>query len=426
MGAYASWVGTGTDVLAAALLTLAGALAALGLGGRAGAVASRGVAVAIPGAALTMLIAPAALGWPGPSHATAALLVATLCGLGLALTPAAAQTTAAAALHHAREAVFVLALLAAGAGMTGSLATRAMTIEALAGSVLVGLTGAIGGRYRLARLIGWNVAAGAALLLALASALAAGAPAHWAAFPVLAVAALLLAFPLVLPRIRLRDTTREEIMVIEATAYMGCAGALALTYRAPGATAAVLTALGAVLGLAASRPGREERYRRWLVVSAAATEVVAVWLIARLGGVASIEAYTLPFAALALLIGLMELRRRPDLGSTWAYGPALVAGFAPTLAVVLTTDASTPRRVLLIVAAVLTVAIGSVRRQKAPVIVGSVVTVVATVHELVLLGRLLPWWMLLLLFVGAGGLLVGLGAAAEQRRRLRGAIGRMR
>src|SRR5439155_17391100 len=162
------------------------------------------VAVAIPGAALTMLIAPAALGWPGPSHATAALLVATLCGLGLALTPAAAQTTAAAALHHAREAVFVLALLAAGAGMTGSLATRAMTIEALAGSVLVGLTGAIGGRYRLARLIGWNVAAGAALLLALASALAAGAPAHWAAFPVLAVAALLLAFPLVLPRIRLR------------------------------------------------------------------------------------------------------------------------------------------------------------------------------------------------------------------------------
>src|SRR5262249_20566000 len=156
----------------------------------------RAVAVAIPGAAVTMLIAPSALGWPGPTHATAALLVATLCGLGLALTPAAAQTHAAASLRHARRGVFILALLAAGAGMTGSLATRSATIEALAGSVLVGLTGAIGGRYRMARLIGWNVAAGAAELLALAVALAAGHPARWAAFPVLGVAALLLAFPL--------------------------------------------------------------------------------------------------------------------------------------------------------------------------------------------------------------------------------------
>jgi hypothetical protein len=344
--------------------------------------------------------------------------------LGLALTPAAAQTSAATPLRHARRGVFVLALLAAGAGMTGSLATRGATIEALAGSVLVGLTGAIGGRYKMARLIGWNVAAGAAELLALASALAAGYPARWAAFPVLGVAALLLAFPLVLPRIRNRDTTRDEILVIEATAYLGALGALLLTYGAPSYTAAVTTALGAVLGLAASRPGRDDRYRRWLIVSAAASEVVAVWLIARLGNVASIEAYTLPFAALALLVGLLELRRRPDLGSTVAYGPALVAGFLPTLVVVLTTQTTAARQVLLIVAAVLTVAIGAVRRQRAPVMVGSAVTVIATVRELFLLG--IPTWMLLLLFVGAGGLLVVLGAAEENRRRLRGAMGRMR
>jgi hypothetical protein len=422
IGPYASWVGTPTDVLAAVLLTLAGALTAIGLGGHAQTVASRAVAVAIPGAAVTMLIAPSALGWPGPSHATAALLVATLCGLGLALTPAAPQTAAATSLRNARRLVFVLAVLAAGAGMTGSLATRGATIEALAGSVLVGLIGAVGGRYRLARLIGWNVAAGAAELLALASALAAGWPARQAAFPVLAVAALLLAFPLVLPHIRNRDTTREEILVIEATAYLGAVGALLLTYGAPTYTAAVTTALGAVLGLAASRPGRDDRYRRWLIVSAAASEVVALWLIARIGNIQDIEAYTLPFAALALLVGLLELRRRPDLGSAVAYGPALVAAFLPSLAiVVISAHTSIARQVLLLVAAVLTVAIGALRRQLAPVVVGSVVTVVATFRELFRLG--LPTWMTLLLFVATGLLLAFLGGTEENRRRLRGVRG---
>ena len=35
-----------------------------------------------------------------------------------------------------------------------------------------------------------------------------------------------------------------------------------------------------------------------------------------------IEAYTLPFAVFALLVGLLELRIRPDLGSWLGYGPA--------------------------------------------------------------------------------------------------------
>ena len=99
-----------------------------------------------------------------------------------------------------------------------------------------------------------------------------------------------------------------------------------------------------------------------------------------------------------------------------AYGPALVAGFAPTLAIVLVGETPPLRRVLLIIAAVVTVAIGALRRQKAPVAVGSVVTVVATLHELVTIG--LPWPVLLVLFVGTGVLLVSLGAMSEQRQRL--------
>jgi hypothetical protein len=430
LGQYARWTGTATDVIAGVALTLAGALAAVGLGGRAQAVADRAVAVAIPGLALTMLIAPGALHAPPPMYATVTLLVATICGLSLALTRPAPDTEAGDLLRFARRFVFVLAVLAAGAGGAGSLATRAATIEWLAGSIVVGLIGALWGKYPMARVIGWNVAASTAQLLALAVTLATGAPLRWAAFPVLGVAALLMALAGLLPRIRPTESSAYESTMIESTAYMGAAGAVGLTIGSPPRyTAAVLTALGAVLGLAASRPERSDRYRRTLIILGAFSEVVAVWLLMRQGQVALIEAYTLPFAVFALLVGLLELRVRPDLGSWLGYGPALVTGFLPTLVIVFVTDASMPRRVGLIVAAVLTVAIGSVRRLQAPVVIGGVVTAVATVHELFLFGRLLPWWLLLVLFTGAGVLLVVLGATTERLRRLtrlRGTVKKMR
>ena len=103
--------------------------------------------------------------------------------------------------------------------------------------------------------------------------------------------------------------------------------------------------------------------------------------------------------------------------------------FAPTLAIVLVSDGGGVRRVLLIAAAVVTVAVGAVRQQKASVVVGAVVTAIATLRELVLLGRMLPWWVLLILFTATGALLVGIGASYERRptvQRLRGALGRMR
>ena len=79
------------------------------------------------------------------------------------------------------------------------------------------------------------------------------------------------------------------------------------------------------------------------------------------------EAYTLPFAALALLVGVVELRERPDLGSWMAYGPALVAAFVPTLVIVVTSEDQSLRQVLLLLGAVATLVAGSIRRQRAPV-----------------------------------------------------------
>jgi hypothetical protein len=427
---FNGWIAHPTDVITAAALTLAGALAAVGLGGPRQLVANRVVAVAVPGAGLTMLLVPGAL-HAGQVQATFALLVSTLCGLSLALTtPPSPESVESDALRIARRLVFGLAVLAALAGQLGSLATRSMTMEALAGSIVVGAIGAIWGRYPLARMIGWNVAVGAAALLAVEAPLAAGFPARMAAFPLLAVTALAVALAAMLPRFRTTASIGQEIMVIEGTAFLGMIGALALTIGSPRYTALACTALGAVLGLAASRPGRAERHLQTLIFAAAAAEVLGVWLLMRTGNVSVPEAYSLPFALFALLVGILELHRRPDLGSWLAYGPALVAGFLPSVVLVLMTDTAPARRVLVIVAGVLTVALGSVRRQKAPVVVGSVVTAVATLHELLLLGRMLPWWVLLIVFGLAGALLVGLGATYEKRRQsvtaLRSALNRLR
>jgi hypothetical protein len=212
--------------------------------------------------------------------------------------------------------------------------------------------------------------------------------------------------------------------MLETGGYVGLIVAVGMTVGWPELTAPALIASGTILAVVAIRPGRAEQYRNALIITAAMAETVAIWMLMRVAAVAVPEAYTLPFAALALVIGLVELRRRPELGSWLAYGPALIAGFAPTLMIVLATDGTPTRRILLLIAGVLTVALGAVRRHKAPVTIGAVVTTVTALHELVLIGRFLPWWVLLLLFTAAGALLVGLGATYERRgavQRLRGA-----
>jgi len=136
------------------------------------------------------------------------------------------------------------------------------------------------------------------------------------------------------------------------------------------------------------------------------------------------EAYTLPFAALALAVGVVESRTRPELSSWSAYGPALFAAFLPTLGIVLTGDGKGPREVLLLLGAVATLMVGSTYRQQAPVVVGAGVTAITAIHFAYnLVG---PWVVL----VPLGVLLLVFGATNENRRRtregLRDALVRMR
>jgi hypothetical protein len=251
--------------------------------------------------------------------------VFTIAMLGLALTPPPVATRASL-LRGTRNAVFVLGLLAGGAGLAGSLATKQLTLFTLGSAIGVGLVAALAGRTQHARILGWLFAAVMGQFFVLAVALVAGLTRTWAAFGVLAVGAALLILESTLPRLG-RPEYRREAMTVEWAGYGSAVIAGALAYDSAAHLAALLAAWGAVIGLAVGRPGRTYRQRRALFWLAIAFEFVAWCLFLTLSNVAVPEAYTLPFAGLALLAGILEARRRPDLSSWAAYGPALLAAF---------------------------------------------------------------------------------------------------
>ncbi|MDM4722572.1 permease [Micromonospora sp. WMMA1363] len=395
-----------THVFTALLLTATAALAAVGFSaGRR----SRAVPVVLPGAAVTLLITPVALDVGWPASTLAALAVFTISMLGLALTPPPALVERARSLRLARILVFVIGMAAGGAGLAGGLATREMTLFTLGGAVGVGTVAALVGTTQRARILGWLFASLMAQLLALTAGLVAGLAPVWSAFGVLAVGAALQVFAAALPRLR-RPQAQREAATVEWSGHAAALIALALAYDSPRHMATLLAVWGAVLGLAAARPGRRAVERRILLWAVVGCEVTAWWILMRAAEVALLEAYTLPLAALALLVGVSELRQRAELSSWVAYGPALVTAFIPTLAIVLTTDSSTLRQVLLLLGAVAVLVFGSMSQQQAPVIVGAVITAVTAVYALFSLG---PW----LALIPVGILLLVLGASNERRRR---------
>ncbi|GID26630.1 SCO7613 C-terminal domain-containing membrane protein [Paractinoplanes brasiliensis] len=407
-----------TSVLAIVLLTGAAALAAIGFGGRA----SEAVPVIMPGLAITILITPIALQADYPTATTAALLVFTLSMLGLALTPPPAGRRSSL-LGTIRTIVFVIGLLAGNAGLAGSLAQQRLTLLTLGCAIFVGLAAALAGRSRFARVLGWVFAAVMGQFFVLTAAIAAGVERPWAAFGVLAVGAALLILEATVPRLGLPQY-RIEATTIEWSGYASALIAGVMAFDSPAHLAAMLAAWGAVLGLAAARVGRPPNQRRALFWTAVGFEVVGWWLFIALADVALPEAYTLPFAALALLVGVVESRDRPDLSSWVAYGPALLAAFVPTIGIVLAGNGGELREVLLLLAAVATLIVGSRNRQQAPVVVGAVATIIAAIHfAMTLVG---PW----LVLVPLGVILLWVGATNENRRRtregLRGALVRMR
>ncbi|HEX5542713.1 MAG TPA: permease, partial [Micromonospora sp.] len=395
-----------TNVAAALLLTIT---AALGVTGFSGGRPTHAIPVILPGAAVTLLIAPISLGLPWPASTLAALSVFAISMLGLALTPPPRTAARTQPVRVARIVVFVIGLAGGGAGLAGSLATAQLTLLTLGGAVVVGVVAALAGRTQHARILGWLFASVMAHCFVLTAGLELNIGPEWSAFGVLAVGAALLVVATALPRLHHVEALRENATV-EWSGYAAALIALALAHDSLPHIAALLAAWGAVLGVAALRPGRHLTQWRILFWGAVGCEIAAWWLMMYLADVALPEAYTLPLASLALLVGLLELRQRPDLNSWVAYGPALTAALLPTLVLVITNGTSNLRQVLLLLGAVATLIFGSKRQQQAPVVIGAVVTAVAALHALTLVG---PW----LVLIPVGLVLLALGASSERRRR---------
>jgi hypothetical protein len=402
------------------LLAAVAAVTALTLGGERYLLAAT-----LPPLACLALVVPSAVGATPAGTSWIALGVALATGLGAALSP----PTLPAAARLLRSTAGVVCAVTGAAGLAGSLATRGGTLLGLSVLLIAAVTAASLGRDPAVRMVAWMVAAGAAFTLPIAAFAAAGQPVRNAAFAVLIVCGLLLATASLLVTSSLvaptaaRTTRRQaEAGVVEMAAIMGAVLALLLAMGSARHAAAVLTIWGLLLGAAALRRDRSTARRQWLVRAALAAELAACWLLLYSVEVGLPEAYTLPFAAVAVLTGAVELRRRPDLASWTAYGAALAGGFLPSLALVLAGQDAVWRWVSLFAAAVVTVILGSWRRRRAPVMAGAAVAVVVAVTEMI---RLLVRGALAgaILVAVAGLVLIVFGALSEQR--LRGALRKM-
>jgi hypothetical protein len=369
-----------------------------------------GLALGGPTAVIVGLVAAGA---PWPSVPAASLLLG-LVVLGIAaVAPVGPLRTTTATVQG---------VLYVGAGLAGALPTKGTTIVGWASIVVAAAVVGTVGRTVAWRVVGWVAAVGAALNLAGIVGAAAELPLRHTAPLVLVVAAVALALGAALDRAR-----PVEGRAVSGAAHAGAVVAILLALDSTGTMATLCAAWGVAVGLRALWPGTTRTGRAALAAIGAGYELVAWWLLLADRGVTLIEAYTIPLALVGLLAGFAALRARPELRSWVSYGPALAAGFLPSLAVVLSGGGGTPwRRLLLGVAALIVVVAGSVRRRQAPVVAGGVVLVILALYEIRRAWDHLPRWIPLAL---GGLILVGLAITYERRRRdlarLRAAVGRM-
>jgi len=369
---------------------------------------ARGFALVVAGflAVAGVLAVLAIAGAPWPTVPSVALAAGIAFGI-------------AAAVRPARAGAVLPALLLTAAGLAGLLPTEAGTLAALGALIAAGAVAGAAGTATAARVVGWLTAVGAGAGFAIAAVLAVDLPLDRAAFPVLAVGVLALALGYLLRQRR----PGVEALAVDAVGHVAVLPALLLGWDDLRVAAAVATVWGAVLGVRAVLPGESARWR--LAFAAAASELLAWWLLLAAQDVALREAYTLPAAALALVAGYVALRRNARLGSWLALGPGLAAALLPSLASILVEGGQPWRRLLLGAAAVAIVLVGSHRRWRAPVVAGGLTLVLLIIHELAV-WDLLPRWA----YMAAGGLaLIAVAITYERRlrdlRRVRGVLARM-
>lgn len=125
-----------------------------------------------------------------------------------------------------------------------------------------------------------------------------------------------------------------------------------------------------------------------------------------------VEAYTAPFAVALLGVGLWALRK-PEMGTLRALGPGVTLGLLPSLPWALDEPTSV-RALLLGLVAVAFIAMGLVRRWRAPFLGGSTVVLLLVVANIGPWAVGLPRWLLI---ATLGAVAIAIGATWESRVR---------
>ncbi|MDQ3157332.1 MAG: hypothetical protein M3Q98_11490 [Actinomycetota bacterium] len=151
--------------------------------------------------------------------------------------------------------------------------------------------------------------------------------------------------------------------------------------------------------------------RDWLRYVGSAALGVA-WVMRLVASdVDTVEAYTAPFAAVLLGAGLWAMRGNPQLRTLIALTPGLTLAFVPSIPQALA-DPTGPRALLLVVAGLVSLAVGIWRKWQMPFVFGSIVLALLVVWNVGPLANGLPR---LIIFTAAGVILSGLGFTWEKR-----------
>jgi hypothetical protein len=355
-------------------------------------------------------------------EATAAVggLVAALASLEVApdlttllviqLTVAGALVTVSSLVHQDRRVLAWpgAALLAAALGVGTDDVGVTVVAETVAVALAVLLLLA---RNSLSPLVGGMLLPVASAELVWSTAAAAGVSVDLRALPVLVVVgALAIARP------------RSEVEASAAVAgFVAAVVSVDLAADPLTALAINLTVAGALVTLS-SLLHTERRVFAW---PGGALLAAATWVRLADLGVEAPEAYTLPSALVLIMVALDRLRRHPGT-STAVLLPGLTLGTVPTLLWVLV-DPGSPRAVLLGLACLGLVLVGTRLGWSAPLAVGAVVGGLLVVREVAPYASEMPQWVL----IGfAGTILTVVGVTWEQRvmelRRATSYLGRLR
>ncbi len=346
---------------------------------------------------LVVVAAQSGLVWVAVLAVAGAAVPAVLAGRAVDLSVRRSGVVAAAGQLVSFAALLVLTVMSLDvAGSSGST------------TVAVALAGACLGAVAAARRPRWNRAAsGWAAVTGVGAVAAATAPSGLAvtAYAVAGAVTVLVAVSWARPRLEL---VLGRVAVVAALVATGLA-ALA----APGAAglpplALVLAGLGLVALAYGTRPGRGRI--SWVgVLLCSAGNTVHLWA----GEVTVVEAYSLPLATLALVVGLVRLRRQPGSPSWLTVGPAVSAALLPS-AFATVGDASSTRPLLVLVAAAVVMVVGLRLRWQAPFLSGALALCVVAVAQLAPYAVGVPRWAS---FGTVGLVLLVLGLRYEQRRR---------